>query len=124
MRPLILALVALAATAVAAPAFAEDNQAGTPLAPAEAAGAWTVSSGGQDLCVLSLTAQRAVKAPATCADALPARPTAWEPTRDGLRLLAADGAPLIAFNRWSNSLFVSHRASGADIQLRRGGPEG
>jgi hypothetical protein len=31
---------------------------------------------------------------------------------------------VIAFNRWSNSLFVSHRASGADIQLRRGGPEG
>lgn len=122
MRLLILA--AAAAAALAAPALAEDNQAGVPLAPAEAAGAWTVSSGGHDLCVLSLTAQHAVRAPATCADALPTRPTAWEATRDGMRLLAADGAPLIAFNRWSNSLFVSHRASGSDIQLRRGGPEG
>jgi len=121
MRLLILAT---AAAALAVPALAEDNQAGVPLAASEAAGAWTVSSGGQDLCVLSFTAQHAVRAPATCADALPTRPTAWKATRDGVRLLGADGAPLIAFNRWSNSLFVSHRASGADIQLRRGGPEG
>ena len=115
---------AFAAIALAAPALAEDNQAGTPLSPAEAAGAWTVSSGGQDLCTLSLGADRTVKAPATCADALPARPVAWEPTRAGMQLLAAGGAPVIAFNRWSNSLFVSHRASGTDIQLRRGTPAG
>jgi hypothetical protein len=29
---------------------------------------------------------------------------------------------VIAFNRWSNSLFVSHRSSGVDIQLKRGAP--
>jgi len=32
------------------------------------------------------------------------------------------GQPVIAFNRWSNSLFVSHRASGVDVQLKRGPP--
>ena len=120
MRLLIIA----AAAALAGPALAEDNQAGTPLAPAEAAGPWTVSSAGRDLCVLSLGGDHTVKASTDCAEALPVRPTAWEPTRDGMRLMGPDGAPLLAFNRWSNSLFVSHRASGVDIQLRRGGPEG
>jgi hypothetical protein len=32
------------------------------------------------------------------------------------------GKTILAFHRWSNSLFVSHRASGVDVQLRRGGP--
>jgi hypothetical protein len=32
----------------AAPALAEDNEAGAPLTPAEAAGAWTVSTKGHD----------------------------------------------------------------------------
>ena len=117
-------LLILAAALAAAPALAEDNQAGTPLAAAEAAGPWTVSSAGQDLCTLSLGSDHSVKAPATCADALPVRPTRWEATGDGMRLVGPDGASLLAFNRWSNSLFVSHRASGVDIQLRRGGPEG
>jgi len=29
---------------------------------------------------------------------------------------------LAPFNRWSNSLFVSHRSSGVDVQLMRGTP--
>jgi hypothetical protein len=29
---------------------------------------------------------------------------------------------VLSFGRWSNSLFVSHQASGVDIQLQRGGP--
>ena len=28
----------------------------------------------------------------------------------------------MGFNRWSNSLFVAHRSSGVDVQLRRGSP--
>jgi hypothetical protein len=125
MRPWMLAAALLAAT----PAFAEDNQAGTPLAPGEAAGAWTVQTEGEDVCVLTLRTERAgrgyaVSPPATCNEVLPGRPTAWEPTADGMRLLAPDGRPLIAFNRWSNSLFVAHRSSGFDVQLRRGGPGG
>ena len=116
----------ITAALFATPAFAEDNQAGTPLAPAEAAGAWTVQTEGQDVCVLTLKADRrgagyAVDPPATCHRVLPGRPTAWQPTPDGMRLLSADGRPLIAFNRWSNSLFVAHRTSGFDVQLRRGG---
>jgi hypothetical protein len=100
----------------------EDHEAGVPLTPAEAAGAWTVSSGGKDLCVLTLGAAHTVKAPATCGDALPIAPTGWQPTRDGMQLVGAGGQQVLAFHRWSNSLFVSHRASGVDIQLKRGGP--
>jgi hypothetical protein len=99
----------------------DDHEAGVPLTPAEAAGTWTVSSGGRDLCRLTLGAAHTVQAPATCGDALPGAPTAWSPTRDGMQL-TANGQPVIAFHRWSNSLFVSHRSSGVDIQLRRGGP--
>jgi hypothetical protein len=125
MRSWLIAVAALAAT----PVLAEDNQAGTPLAPAEAAGAWTVQTEGRDVCVLDLKAERAgpgyaVTPPATCDQTLPGKPVAWQPTPDGMRLLAADGRPLIAFNRWSNSLFVAHRSSGFDVQLRRGGVGG
>ena len=99
-----------------------DHEAGVPLTPAEAAGVWTVSSGGRDLCTLSLTAAHGVKAPATCADVLTGAPTAWTATSDGMALNGPNGQLMIAFHRWSNSLFVSHRASGLDVQLRRGGP--
>jgi hypothetical protein len=102
-------------------AVAEDNEAGVPLTPAEAAGAWTVASQGQDLCVLTLGPEHTVKAPRTCSDALPGNPTTWQPTKDGMQLIGASGQPVLAFHRWSNSLFVSHRSSGVDIQLRRGG---
>ena len=56
---------------------------------------------------------------ASCGDALPGAVAGWAPTGDGMALTGTDGKVLIAFNRWSNSLFVSHRASGADLQLRR-----
>jgi hypothetical protein len=105
-------------------AIAEDNEAGVPLTPAEAAGAWTVASQGQDLCVLTLGAEHTVKAPRSCNDALPGNPTSWRPTKDGMQLIGANGQAVIAFHRWSNSLFVSHRTSGVDIQLRRGGRAG
>jgi hypothetical protein len=113
-----LAGAALFATASLAVAVAEDNEAGVPLSPKEAAGAWTVSSGGQDLCVLTLGAAHTVKAASSCGDALPSAPTAWQPTSDGVQLMSG-GQQLLAFHRWSNSLFVSHRSSGVDIQLRR-----
>jgi hypothetical protein len=113
---------ALAVGLLAGAAWAEDNEAGVPLSPAEAAGTWTVSSGGRDLCQLSLGAAHTVKAPAACAEALTGAPTAWAATRDGMSLNTGDGRVVIAFHRWSNSLFVSHRSSGVDIQLRRGGP--
>lgn len=102
----------------------EDHEAGVPLAPAEAAGAWTVSSGGKDLCTLSMGAAHTVKASSDCGGLLPIAPTAWQPTSDGMQLTGAGGQQVLAFHRWSNSLFVSHRSSGADIQLRRGGPAG
>lgn len=125
MKYAIIAALALSA----APAFAEDNQAGTPLSPGEAAGAWTVQTDGHDVCVLTLRTERsgagyAVNPPATCHAVLPGRPVAWRPTADGMELLKADGTAVLSFNRWSNSLFVAHRGQRADVQLRRGGFEG
>jgi hypothetical protein len=37
-----------------------------------------------------------------------------------MNLVDASGQTLIGFGRWSNSLLVSHRSSGEDIQLERG----
>ncbi len=110
--------LALAVATAAAPALAEDNEAGVPLTPAEAAGAWTVSTGGHDVCTITLTAAHGVKAPA-CQGLLPS-PTAWQATSDGVALSGGSGS--MAFHRWSNSLFVSKRSTGLDVQLRRGGP--
>lgn len=123
MRASLIAAGLASAGLLAGASFAatEDNEAGVPLTPAEAAGAWTVSSNGQDLCVLTLSADHGVRAPRTCSDALPGNPTSWRPTKDGMQLVGADGQAAVAFHRWSNSLFVSHRSSGVDIQLRRGG---
>jgi len=123
--PIIAAALAAAGLlAGAASAQTGDNEAGVPPTPAEAAGAWTVASQGKDLCVLTLGAAHSVKAPATCNDALTGNPTGWQATKDGMQLTGAGGRPMLAFHRWSNSLFVSHRSSGVDIQLRRGGPAG
>ena len=123
MKASILATALTAAILLAGAAAAQtgDNEAGVPLTPAEAAGAWTVASQGKDLCVLTLGAAHSVKAPASCNDALAGNPTGWQPTKDGMQLTSASGQPTIAFHRWSNSLFVSHRSSGVDIQLRRSG---
>jgi hypothetical protein len=41
-----------------------------------------------------------------------------------MALTGANGQALAPFNRWSNSLFVSHRSSGVDVQLMRGPPHG
>jgi hypothetical protein len=103
-------------------ALSADHEAGVPLVPAEAGGAWTLESGGHSVCVLTLGRDKTVKAPAACAPDLTGNPTSWQPTTDGMQFIGADGQSLIAFSRWSNSLFVSHRSSGVDIQLRRGRP--
>jgi hypothetical protein len=105
---------------LAGQAAAADNEAGVPLSPVEAAGGWTLSSGGRPLCMLTLGRRHTVRTPPTCGSALPGRPTAWAPTSDGMRLVGADGQTVMAFDRWSNSLFVSHISSHADLQLRRG----
>jgi len=103
-------------------ALAEDNEAGVPLTPAEAAGTWTIEFAGHALCTVTLGAANTVKTSAACGEYFPTSPTRWQPTKDGMQLIDANGGAPIAFHRWSNSLLVSHRASGMDIQLRRGGP--
>jgi hypothetical protein len=107
-------------------AAAEDHEAGVPLTPAEAAGGWTVEVSGRGVCMITLSGQKsgagyAAKA-GDCGTTIPGTPVAWQPTHDGMQLVGADGQAIIAFNRWSNSLFVSHRKSGVDIQLKRGAP--
>ena len=56
--------------------------------------------------------------------AMTGTPATWQTTADGMALMDGSGQQLIAFNRWSNSLFVSHRSSGVDVQLMRGAPHG
>jgi hypothetical protein len=41
-----------------------------------------------------------------------------------MSLVDSDGQTVLGFSRWSNSLFVSHRSSGVDVQLKRGAPNG
>jgi hypothetical protein len=116
--------MAMAAALVAGPALGADNEAGVPLRPAEAAGAWSLETNGRPLCVLDLGRGRAaggfaVRTRGGCGDAFPAAPARWSPTADGMRLVAADGSTVMGFHRWSNSLFVAHTPNG-DLQLRRG----
>jgi len=122
-----IALFASAATGQSAPP--SDPQAGAPLEPSDAAGVWTLSSNGGAICTLTLTNKPdsrgvyAVDVPQNCKDAYAMGPvTSWKPTGDGMAFTSAAGAPVVAFNRWSNSLLVSKRASGADLQLMRGPP--
>lgn len=104
-------------------------QAGTPLAPGDAAGLWTLQSKGGAICAVRLTAKAAgpgsfgASVGPECLQAYAMTAVAgWKPTHDGLAFTDGSGASVVAFNRWSNSLFVSHRASGADLQLTRGAP--
>lgn len=118
------AVAALAASA--ALAQTPDHEAGVPLTPAEAAGAWVLETGGHSLCALTLGTAKApggyaVKRAADCTGDLSAQPVAWAPTAHGMKLVGANGQTVLGFGRWSNSLFVSHRNSGDDVQLRRGG---
>ena len=127
-RPLIPAAGIAVAVVLAAGgvAVAADEEAGVPLAPGEAAGAWTLESHGHSICVLKLGAEKAregtykVDAPPSCGDALPAGVAGWAPSPHGMNLVDASGQTLIGFGRWSNSLLVSHQSSGVDVQLRGG----
>jgi hypothetical protein len=111
--------MAIGAALVAGSAMCADNEAGVPLRPAEAAGAWSLEANGQSLCVLNLGRGHAVRSRGSCGQALPAAPRSWAPTADGMSLIAADGSTVMGFHRWSNSLFVAH-TPGGDLQLRRG----
>jgi hypothetical protein len=114
--------LALACLALAPAAFAADNEAGVPLSPAEAAGGWTVETAGHAVCMITLTAGHGATVGQDCGDVLPAGVTGWSASPGGMSLTGADGQVLAPFSRWSNSLFVSHRSSGVDVQLMRGGP--
>jgi hypothetical protein len=109
---------------------AADHEAGVPLTPAEAAGSWTVETGGHAVCMIQLSPDKSGNAgfgarpSGDCGDTLPSGIAGWAPTSEGMALTGDDGKVLVPFNRWSNSLFVSHRSSGTDVQLMRGGPNG
>jgi hypothetical protein len=129
---LSLSIIALAvslggAAAVGQSAPPSDPQAGTPLEPADAAGPWTLSSKGGAICAVTLQSKPdargiyGVTVPQACQDAYAmSAVTAWKPTGDGMAFTGPDGSTVVAFNRWSNSLLVSKRSSGSDLQLMRG----
>jgi len=121
-----LALAAGAACAQDMNAMARE-QAGTPLAVSDAAAqGWTLETAGHSVCKVRLGAQAVgngvyhADVPGDCGQTLPAGVAGWKPVTDGAALVDGQGQILIDFNRWSNSLLVSHRSSGVDIQLRRG----
>ncbi|MGH7022617.1 MAG: AprI/Inh family metalloprotease inhibitor [Caulobacteraceae bacterium] len=117
--------IAACAALLAGSAVAADHEAGVPLRPAEAAGAWSLQKNGQTLCVLDLGRRRtgqgyAVRSRGGCGAALPGQPVAWAPTSDGMKLVGAGGQTVLNLGRWSNSLFVTPPGSGENLQLRRG----
>ncbi|HUZ11577.1 MAG TPA: AprI/Inh family metalloprotease inhibitor [Caulobacteraceae bacterium] len=121
---------AAALTLGAGAAQARVHEAGVPLSPAEAAGPWTLESGGHSICRVELFRRKAgsagfaAHAPGGCAGALPSGVAGWTPTGDGMALTDDAGQVLLAFDRWSNSLFVSRLGSREDVQLQRGAGAG
>src|SRR5580698_10138061 len=91
--PLATAFLLLARAAMAA-----DHEAGVPLSPAEAAGAWTVETGGHAICVVRLTADHGAQVGDNCGDSLAAGVTGWAATADGMVLTGANGQALAPFN--------------------------
>jgi Protease inhibitor Inh len=122
-----LALAGGAASAQDMNAMARD-QVGMPLAISDAAAqGWTMETAGHSVCKVMLGAQALSKdlyrvdIPAECGQVLPGGVAGWRPVTDGAALVDGQGQILIDFDRWSNSLLVSHQSNGVDIQLRRGG---
>ncbi|HEY3800831.1 MAG TPA: AprI/Inh family metalloprotease inhibitor [Caulobacteraceae bacterium] len=115
----LLAAAALAAL-TAGPALAWDHEAGVPLTPAEAAGTWTLEAQGHAVCSVRLSANHGAQANGDCGGMLPAGVAGWQATSDGMALTDQSGQVLMPFGRWSNSLFVSKKGSGHDVQLQRG----
>ncbi len=121
----ILLAAAVAAALWPPLSAAQAQPAGAAPKPGDVADAWLLQGRGQIICRLTLSG-RATKAgpygaeiPADCRNALPAGAAGWKPIADGIALVAADGSVLVAFERWSESLFVSTGAGAPDLQLAR-----
>ena len=124
-----LALAAGAASAQDMNAMSRE-QVGTPLAVSDAAAqGWTLETRGHSICKVGLGAAAVAKdvyrveIPADCGQVLPAGVVGWKSVTDGAGLVDGQGQVLIDFDRWSNSLLVSHQSNGVDIQLRREAPK-
>jgi hypothetical protein len=93
--------------------------------PGEIADAWQLQSHGHVVCRLTLSGRvtrgghYGAEIPEACREALPPGAVGWKPVPDGIALVAADGAVLIAFERWSESLFVAGGPGAPDLQLAR-----
>lgn len=134
MNASIFAAGAVAAILMGGPAFAQntpataerDQMAGKPLAPAEAAGPWTLEKDGMSLCVITLGREKVAQgyrlsAGDSCQHALPATPAAWTPTDHGMKFVDSSGQTVMTFGRWSDSLLVTRLHGQQSLQLRRGG---
>jgi len=124
-KSLLIAGLAGALTLPAPVALAADNEAGVALTPAEAAGSWTLESSGRSICVVQLDAKKTPLASGFRFRDMWRRSAAglvgWAPRRrdepGGRGWRRADRLQPL-----EQRLFVSHRSSGVDIQLKRGGP--
>jgi hypothetical protein len=96
-----------------------------PASPGAVADAWQLQSRGRVVCTLELYGRApkggpyAAEIPSDCRGALPPGVVGWKPTPEGIALVARDGAAVVAFERWSESLFVSTGAGAPDLQLAR-----
>jgi hypothetical protein len=132
---LLVAALAAGNLALAVPAFAQDegmddlarDSVGVPLAPKEAAGAWTLESQGRSICRVTLSDHLIgpklydLAIPADCGQLLPSGVAGWKSVVGGMVMVDASGRVLVDFNRWSPELLVTARASASlDLALRRG----
>jgi hypothetical protein len=134
-KTLVVSMLGAVVALTAGAASAQDDMntnfrdgVGMPLRPADAAAqGWTLETRGHSICQVRLGAAAVstgvyrTAIPADCGQVLPAGVVGWKPVTDGAALVDGQGQVLIDFNRWSNSLLVSHQSNGVDIQLRRGG---
>lgn len=129
MRMSVIAASLGAAAFYTAPssALAADDHAVAPAAPADATGPWTLAADGRPICVLNLNKERvsrgsfALTVPLACGDALPNNLVAWAPSPNGVSLVGLVDGSVLGFSRISDGRLVSHRSSGGDLELQRGG---
>jgi hypothetical protein len=106
--------------------LAADDRAGSPEAPSDATGSWTLVAGGRAICVVDLGEEKisagsfALTVPLACGNAIPASVVAWAPAANGVSLVGLDDRSVVGFRRLSGGLLVSHRSGGADLVLQRG----
>jgi hypothetical protein len=128
MQRFLLAATLAAALTPTAGVLAQSEQQPAPqpqVRPAEMADSWLLQSQGHTLCTLRLSARAhangvfGAKDPGDCVAPAPSGVAGWRPTGKGVDLIGANGATVVSFRRWSESLFVASGPGAPDLQLSR-----